>query len=345
MGVDVLSEISEEELQNFLEPAFRSIIFGEEYDAPTIDEMIETAIITAGTTILFGGSDTVSRDLFANRQLKAIVQTVNNQGSVAINQVDVTKSLRSKGISSQKADGIAEAITARLTGKELNRPQRDILRSALESPTVQSVVSEFMKKKTDGVDSVQKDVYDKENISGGYSIEEAASNKSRNTLPDGILENNTAETENIITDGSHLENGKLKPNVTYKTGEHDYFYTTNEDGVIVNARTDDLQLKEHEGRHKHNPNTYGKEPGDHAGHLFGDRFGGSPELDNLVSQAKEVNWGEYRVIENQWARALKNGQKVTVNIDVKYESGGVRPSSFEVSYTIDGVDYKQIIRN
>ncbi|WP_394888342.1 DNA/RNA non-specific endonuclease [Clostridium butyricum] len=32
----------------------------------------------------------------------------------------------------------------------------------------------------------------------------------------------------------------------------------------------------------HDPNTIDKEVGDHAGHLFRDRFGGSPELDNLT---------------------------------------------------------------
>ncbi len=36
--------------------------------------------------------------------------------------------------------------------------------------------------------------------------------------------------------------------------------------------------------------------GDHAGHLIGDRFGGSPELDNLVSQAQRVNSSEYKAI-------------------------------------------------
>ena len=151
--------------------------------------------------------------------------------------------------------------------------------------------------------------------------------------------------DNIITDGSHLDNGKLKPNVTYKTGEHDYIYKTNEDGLIVKASTDNLQLKTHEGRLKHNPNTYGKETGDHAGHLFGDRFGGSPELDNLVSQAKNVNVSEFKVIENQWAKALENGQKVTVGININYDAGNIRPISFDVSYTIEGIHYYQKIYN
>ncbi|WP_415331149.1 DNA/RNA non-specific endonuclease [Clostridium perfringens] len=148
--------------------------------------------------------------------------------------------------------------------------------------------------------------------------------------------------QNIITDGSHILNGKLKPNITYKTGEHEYIYKTNEKGFIKNAKTDKLQLKKHQGRLNHKSNTPGKQTGDHAGHLFGDRFGGSPELDNLVSQAKKVNLSEYKIVENQWAKALKKGQKVTVDINIEYKSGG-RPISFDVYYTIDGMPFFQQI--
>lgn len=49
-GVSIIGETIEEELQNFLEPAFRSIIFGEKYDAPTAQELIDTAIVTALST-------------------------------------------------------------------------------------------------------------------------------------------------------------------------------------------------------------------------------------------------------------------------------------------------------
>lgn len=39
------------------------------------------------------------------------------------------------------------------------------------------------------------------------------------------------------------------------------------------------------------------------------RFGGSPKLDNLVSQAQRVNQSDYNIIENQWAKAIENGKK------------------------------------
>ena len=45
-----IDEITEEELQNYLEPVFRSVLFGEEYDLPTLEEQIETAIVTALST-------------------------------------------------------------------------------------------------------------------------------------------------------------------------------------------------------------------------------------------------------------------------------------------------------
>ena len=149
----------------------------------------------------------------------------------------------------------------------------------------------------------------------------------------------------MITDGSHMENGKLKANVIYQTGEHSYIYKTNSDGLIEKVYVDALQEKTHDERLEHDRNTYGKQAGDHAGHLIGDRFGGSPALDNLVSQSALVNLSTYKKIENQWGKALKLGKKVSVEITVNYDSGGARPSSFTVEYTIDGEYTKRVIDN
>lgn len=49
-AIKIGSEITEEELQNFIEPALRSIIFDEKYDAPNAEELIHTALLTALTT-------------------------------------------------------------------------------------------------------------------------------------------------------------------------------------------------------------------------------------------------------------------------------------------------------
>lgn len=50
---------------------------------------------------------------------------------------------------------------------------------------------------------------------------------------DDVGARNRSEFDDIITDGSHLENGKLKSGMTYRTGEHGYIYKTNENGMII----------------------------------------------------------------------------------------------------------------
>ena len=59
-GVKLGGEITEEELQLFLEPLYRTLIFDVEYDAPTFDEMAQTAIVTALTTGAIEGKSIVS---------------------------------------------------------------------------------------------------------------------------------------------------------------------------------------------------------------------------------------------------------------------------------------------
>ena len=161
-----------------------------------------------------------------------------------------------------------------------------------------------------------------------------------NLFDDGII-----ETKDIITDGSQLSDGKLKPNVIYQTGEYVYIYRTDEEGRIFHVRVEELHLTERTERLPHDPRTFDKLEDDDAGHLIGDRFGGSPKLDNLVSQAQKVNRSEYKVIENIWAKALKEGKKVSINIEVHYADGGTRPTGFTVQYAIDGKWKKQTIEN
>lgn len=136
-------------------------------------------------------------------------------------------------------------------------------------------------------------------------------------------------------------NGLLKPNVSYRTGKPgsgvSYRYTTDAKGRINSAQAKPLRLDD-SGRARHNPNTPGKRDGDHAGHLFGDRFGGSPELDNLVSQARSVNLSDFKKIENNWAQGLSRTPPATINVDIKIHYGsGMRPTGFTVTEFIDGV--------
>ena len=139
-------------------------------------------------------------------------------------------------------------------------------------------------------------------------------------------------------DSPFNKTGKLEPTVKYKAGEHKYDYETDHLGRIEKFSTDDLKLTTRNERLPHDANTSGKESGDHAGHWVGDRFGGSPEIDNLVSQSSKVNLSTYKKIENEWARALKTKlpKQGTVDIKIKCDEDLLRSSSFNVTYTIDG---------
>ncbi|MCA0174656.1 DNA/RNA non-specific endonuclease [Bacillus sp. RAR_GA_16] len=160
-----------------------------------------------------------------------------------------------------------------------------------------------------------------------------------------------SEVTPLVGKGEQYTNGRknrLKPNIRYQTGEYDYFYETDGAGRITKFETDNLQLTTRVNRLSHSRNTLGKIKGkDHAGHLAGDRFGGSPKLDNLVSQLSDVNLKQYKKIEDEWAVALNDipPKKVTVDVEISYEEIDLRPKTFIVNYTIDGKSGFKIIEN
>lgn len=152
-------------------------------------------------------------------------------------------------------------------------------------------------------------------------------------------------TDKEEVDDAFDEEGKLKKNVTYITGENQYRYERDEFGRITKARADELKTSEID-RLPHAKKSPGKLSDDHAGHVFGDRFGGSPVLDNIVSQASNVNLSKFKKIENAWAKAIKQRKKVEADIEIRYLNDNLRPSSFVVKWKIDGRPVPpQIINN
>jgi hypothetical protein len=76
-------------------------------------------------------------------------------------------------------------------------------------------------------------------------------------------------------------------------------------------------------------------PGDHGGHFFGTLFGGPGEGINLTAQnGRLVNLGEFKVLENTWADAIREGKPVHVEITAVYPGDKLRPSEFKVTYQI-----------
>lgn len=90
---------------------------------------------------------------------------------------------------------------------------------------------------------------------------------------------------------------------------------------------------------------------DAGGHLIGDQFGGIGNNANLVAMKHQgvnaYHTGTWGKMEKSWAKALKDGKKVKVDIEPIYDIGNTtaRPNSFKVTEWIDGVANKRRINN
>ena len=84
---------------------------------------------------------------------------------------------------------------------------------------------------------------------------------------------------------------------------------------------------------------------DDGGHYIAARFGGPKDAFNHFAQNASFNRGGYRAIEDGWAKALRGGQRVRVNIAVSYKGGSKRPEFLKVRWTINGMPKKQNFAN
>ncbi|WP_250930994.1 DNA/RNA non-specific endonuclease [Clostridium felsineum] len=226
-------------------------------------------------------------------------------------------------------------------------------KEALSKLTVSSVALAFAGAK--GLEQIEETA---ENLKREEGIIKTALESARRKLDDlykivydgeSSGKEKVNETKTLVDKGKQFNNGrknKLKPDIRYKTGEFDYYYETDGLGRIEKFETDNLQLTDRTERLNHSKNTPGKVKGkDDAGHLAGDRFGGSPKIDNLVSQLSNVNKSQYKKIENKWANAIDEGKNVKIDVEIKYDGDNLRPSGFDVKYEIDGKSYRQSLSN
>jgi hypothetical protein len=253
-----------------------------------------------------------------------------NEKSGADIESDAGINLNSESVNSPAAD--AESVDTNADGEDLN------------GETASEADGEFSDS-IDAADEIQSDadapdIQSVESI--GKGLEELDNFKVED---DNNEEPSDVDAEKAFDENPFNEDGSLKQNIEYSTGEYDYRYETDGNGRICGFETDSLHLTERENRLPHNGQTPDKGEFDDAGHLFGDRFGGSPELDNWVSQDSHINRSDYKSMENEWADALHKGSHVEVSGDVGYEGDSHRPSSFDVFYSIDGEVYEKSFAN
>ena len=154
------------------------------------------------------------------------------------------------------------------------------------------------------------------------------------------INGNQVELTNVGSKGNwdKLVNKDLKPDTAYQL-DNGHTYITNAQGKVnyVEADLNKIAMD----RNNYQQNVVGKsgEANDQGGHLIASSLGGAGDRINLLPMDKVLNNGTYKKMESDLAKALDQGKDVSVKIDVGYpDGGGVRPNSFIVTTTINGIE-------
>ena len=75
---------------------------------------------------------------------------------------------------------------------------------------------------------------------------------------------------------------------------------------------------------------------DDGGHYVAARFNGPRDIFDHFAQDANFNRGAYRVLEDKWAKAVRSGNRVFVDIIPHYRGSSMRPFKLDVVWVIDG---------
>lgn len=84
---------------------------------------------------------------------------------------------------------------------------------------------------------------------------------------------------------------------------------------------------------------------DDGGHYIAARFNGPSDWFNHFAQDANFNRGTYKTLENGWAKELRAGHKVFVDIAPHYSGLSTRPDSLTVTWFVDGKRYSRGLPN
>lgn len=139
----------------------------------------------------------------------------------------------------------------------------------------------------------------------------------------------------------------LLPNNLYTLNNHKY--VTDNLGRIIKADSPNLELSSMpRSLIKDTLHKIGKgfeQNGDDRGHLIAHIFGGDNSMANIIPMDSNLNRGIYKAYEQMLAKGLKDGNKVSLTINVSYEGGSNRPSELLWIYTIGDELFEKVFTN
>ena len=135
---------------------------------------------------------------------------------------------------------------------------------------------------------------------------------------------------------TYKKNGELLPNMEYTINGSTY--RTDEMGNKVSCDANP-EISEDGKRNISEQRESGGEDrkeGDQGGHIVARILGGAEGEENLVPMRGTINQGDYKKMELEIKKALEDGKKASLHIDLEYEGDSSRPTEIIAIYTIDG---------
>lgn len=162
LGYNVLSETAEEEIQLFLEPAFATMMTNKDYESPTFQEAIATALITFLSTGALEGIPSIMRANSPEARLisaEAAIQAAMKKYEAAKKAVDASDTDANSTVSpaaseeAKQADVSSEAVAASNPGRTVVDAATTLLmeKQGLDLKTA-TKRAEIIQKLVDGVD-------------------------------------------------------------------------------------------------------------------------------------------------------------------------------------------------
>ncbi len=162
------------------------------------------------------------------------------------------------------------------------------------------------------------------------------------------IKDNISKTPQKVKMGDQFKREKrkkvLKPNIEYTTPEG-YKYKTDDLGRIISCEGTLVVGKAK--RKAHAQKSVGgddRRDDDDGGHLIATIFKGSGDYDNLVPMNGNLNKGEWKKLENMWAKNLNKKPPKTVQVKITpiYEGNSQRPKGFNLKYKIGNRGWEKV---
>lgn len=152
-------------------------------------------------------------------------------------------------------------------------------------------------------------------------------------VSDSLLERDLAEIVESAHEERSLGEDLADPELFATRAAGDYTYTHAEWGKAASGILELCDDPERDALAQREAGGDERRLDDDGGHLIGARFGGAPGSENLDAQNRQVNRGDYKAVENSWARSLEDGDQVFVDVETFKTEGSDRPAAF-MGYSI-----------